>query len=177
MYDKAGVELYRRLDGAFKAGDLAALRDLCGNPPDFPNVWPPHDAISCSVLQYALYHSPVDFVRELLQSGADPNYDDGDGFPSLMATLTSGRPPAVVRELLTLLLDAGADANQHGHNDYTPLHWAAAAGDSDIVEFLLARGADASVKTRIDDYETPAEGAQRAGHNDLAEILRRAERR
>ena len=174
MYDKAGVELYRRLDSAFKAGDLAALRELCGNPPDFPNVWPPHDAISCSLLQYAIYHSPSVFVRELLQLGADPKYDDGDGFPSLMATLTSGRQPAVVRELLTLLLDAGADANQHGHNDYTPLHWAAAAGDRDIVAFLLARGADPAVKTRIDDCETPAEVAARSGHEELAALLRNA---
>jgi uncharacterized protein len=170
----ASFELYKRIDAAFKSGDFDGLRAAIGNPPGFPNVFAPHDAISCSLLQYAIYHSPTPFIRRLLDAGADPNYDDGDGFPSLIAALTSGR--ADQWEILEMLLAAGADPNQHGHNDYTPLHFAASEGKSDLVELLLASGADASIKTRVDDYETPAEVAEAAGHAKLAERLRKAER-
>jgi ankyrin repeat protein len=174
MHDETSVALFRQLDAAFKMGDLAALRQLCGDLDSFPNLRAPQDAINCSLLQYAIYHSPIAFVRQLLELGADPNYDDGDGFPSLIATLTASRPPQEIWELLTLLLDFGADPNQHGHNDYTPLHWVAQEGNGDLVAFFLAHGALAWVRTRIDDYETPAEVAARAGHETLAVLLRRA---
>lgn len=172
---RADFRLFRQIDNAFKDGDVEALRAALGDPEGFPNVVAAHDAINCSLLQYAIYHGPVDFIRRLLQLGADPNYDDGDGFPSLIAALTSGRGDYV--EILEALLAAGADVNQHGHNDYTPLHFAASYGDPGLAELLLARGADASVRTRIDDYETPAEVAEAAGHTALAERLRRAEGR
>lgn len=181
MDRKANLDLYRRVDAAFKSGDLDALREICGDTEAFPNVRAPHEAIACSLLQYAIYHSPVAFVRQLLEHGADANYDDGAGFPSLLAALITGRPPGKVRELgevrelLTLLLDFGADPNQRGVNDYTPLHWVAQYGDSDLAELFLARGADASVRTGIDDYETPAEVAEHAGRHALADLLRRAE--
>ncbi len=44
-----------------------------------------------------------------------------------------------------------------------------------VVETLLAAGADAAKRTRIDDLESPAEVAAAAGHAELAERLRRAE--
>jgi uncharacterized protein len=171
---RASFERYRRIDAAFKSGDFDGLRAAVGNPPDFPNVFAPHDAIGCSLLRYAIYHSPTPFIRRLLDAGADPNYDDGDGFPSLIAAQTSGRGDH--RKILEILLAAGANPNQHGHNDYTPLHFAASEGKSDLVELFLASGADASVKTRVDDYETPAEVAEAAGYTKLAERLRKAER-
>ena len=171
---KASFELYLRIDAAFKSGNLPELREAVGNPENFPNVTPPVDAIGCCLLQYAIYHSPVSFIRGLLDAGADPNYDDLDGFPSTIAALTSRRGD--FQEILEMLLAAGADPNQRGLNDYTPLHFAASYGDSTLVELLLASGADASLKTRIDDYETPAEVAEAAGHKTLSDRLRRAEK-
>jgi len=165
---------FNKIDAAFKAGDLDALTSLIGALQGFPNVSPPHDAIGCSVLEYAIYHSPVEFIGALLQLGADPNYEEHDGFPSLIAAHSSGRSPAVIREIMTLLLEFGADIDQQGFNDYTALHRAAAEGDEDLVEFLLASGASASIRTRIDDKETPAEVAEAAGHPAVAERLRRA---
>jgi uncharacterized protein len=172
---KASFEAFKRIDSAFKNGDLDALRQSIGNLDDFPNLTPPHDAIGCSVLQYAIYHSPVAFIRRLLDIGADPNYDDGDGFPALIAAITSGRGD--YREIIEALLAAGVDVNQQGFNDYTPLHYAASNNDPRLAEILLAAGADAALRTRIDDCETPAEVAETAGHTQLAEMLRRAERR
>ena len=178
---------YRRLqrfDDAFRAGDMEALLAEIDaeETPDFPNGYGPW-GLRCSVLQNAIYHSPLPFIRQLLELGADPNYDDGDGFPSLIAALSSKPQPGLshagrqdVHELMALLLSFGANANQHGHNDYTPLHWAASEGDARAVQLLLAHGADPAERTRIDDYETPLEVAERAGRAEVVEVLREATR-
>ena len=168
-------EAFRRIDAAFRIGDFEALRTALGDPAGFPDVSGPLTIGHC--LEYAIYHSPLSFVRLLLERGADPNYADHAGFPSLIAALTClrsvpGRPARHHgHEMLELLLGAGADPNQRGLNDYTPLHWAAGAGDERAVRLLLAHGADVTARTRIDECETPREVAQRAGHRALAETL------
>ncbi|MEK9662803.1 MAG: ankyrin repeat domain-containing protein, partial [Alphaproteobacteria bacterium] len=107
----------------------------------------------------------------LLDLGADPNYEDHAGFPSLTATLTCGDRPDM-HAILELLLERGADPNVHGFNDYTPLHDAVRMHDRRAVDLLLAHGADPTVKTRIDDYETPLDIARATGD---AAILARLE--
>ena len=129
-------------------------------------------------LTYAIYHSPIAGVRRLLESGASPDRDDGDGFPPLIAALSCAQssPGAPARpdvhQVIELLLGFGADVGQRGINDYTPLHYAAGLGDLGAVELLLAAGADPDEITRIDDLSTPLEEAERAGHVDVAERLR-----
>jgi len=167
---------YYRLDAAFSGGDLEALRREIGDLGDFPNVAP--DAAIGLPLVYAIDHSPLSLVRELLDAGADPNSGSGDGFPPLYAALTSATPTpgAMVRhdlpELVELLIRHGADVGQRGFNDYTPLHLAAAQGDLAMVELLLRHGADPNQITRIDDMETPLELAERAGNRDVVDRLR-----
>ena len=167
---------YHRLDAAFSGGDLEALRREIGDLGDFPNVAP--DVAIGMPLVYAIYHSPLSLVRELLDAGGDPNSDSGDGFPPLIAALTCATPTpgATVRhdlpELVELLCRRGADVGQRGFNDYTALHLAAAQGDLAMVELLLQHGADPNQITRIDDMETPLELAERAGNRDVANRLR-----
>ena len=50
---------------AYKRGDLEALKTLLGNPPDFPNCQGP-PGMGEIILEYAIYHSPLFFIRELL---------------------------------------------------------------------------------------------------------------
>ncbi len=144
--------------------------------PDFPNVVA-HPAMGLC-LSYAIYHSPLAFVRELLQAGADPNGHENDGFPPLIAALTCSTPApgAAVRtdvhELLELLLAHGADPEQRGINDYSPLHLAAEQGDLRAVEILLAHGADPNAVTHIDDMETPFELADKSQNQAAADRLR-----
>lgn len=102
---------------AYKRGDLEALQRLLDNPSNFPNCQGPR-GVGEIILEYAIYHSPFSFIRKLLELGADSNYGDHAGFPSLIATLSSDRPDRY--EILELLLSFGADIQQHGHNDYTP---------------------------------------------------------
>jgi ankyrin repeat protein len=156
----------RRIDEAFAAGDIAALRAAVDDPPGFPNNVMPL-AVG-PILTYAIYWSPLRFIEELLAIGADPNGHDNDGFPPLIAALCKthpqpgSRPRDDVVDVMARLLDAGADPNQRGINDWTALHMAVAETNVDAVRLLLARGADRELRTRIDDCDTPLEMA-RAG--------------
>jgi uncharacterized protein len=166
-----------RIHQAFRKGDLEALRAAADDPAAVPNGVMPLGIGSCLV--YAIYHSPLAFIRTLLEIGADPNAPVNDGFPPLIAALTCTRDvPGAPRRtdvdaILRLLLARGADPNQRGINDYTPLHMAVAERNTRAIQLLLDAGADPDLRTRIDDCETPLEMARTAGLDDIAAILER----
>ena len=172
---RAEYEQFRRIDAAFRGGDLAALRAAVDDPALVPNGVMPLAIGPC--LEYAIYHSPLAFIRALLEIGADPNPKDHAGFPPLIAALACSRshPGSAARpdvvEIIQLLLAFGADPNQRGINDWTPLHMAVAERNAEAIPILLAAGADPTLATRIDDDETPVEMAKQAGREDLAALL------
>ena len=167
---------YRRLDEAFQLGDFDTLRTQLGRLPGFPNVVAHPTMGSC--LTYAIYHSPIDLIAALLDAGADPNTDESDGFPPLIAALSTLRAVSGaqarrdVAEVVTLLLRHGASTNQRDVNDSTPLHLAAGEGDLALVDLLLGNGADPNATTRIDDFVTALEVAEAAGRTAVAARLR-----
>jgi hypothetical protein len=167
---------FQQIDDAFRRGDLEALRAAADDPDAIPNGRMPDTIGSCLV--YAIYHSPLAFIRTLLEIGANPNAPVDDGFPPIVAALCCTRvtPGANTRtdvdDIIRLLLAHGADANQRGINDYTPLHMAVAERNATAVRILLDGGADSALRTRIDDYETPLEMATAAGLTDIAALLR-----
>ena len=169
------AEVQRRAmaaDAAFRAGDFGRLRQVLGERPDVLNAPMPSElGLGGSVLEYAIYWSPVSFIAELIAAGADPNYADDAGFPALIAALSSGRPETL--ELMTVLIAAGADPNARGLNDWTPLHLAVAQRHLPSVELLLAHGADARLATRVDDCSTPLEDAEAKGYGEISDLLHR----
>jgi uncharacterized protein len=173
----AEAKKLQRIDDAFQNGDLDALRAAVDDPSVVPNGRMPDTIGRCLV--YAIYHSPLAFIRTLLEIGADPNAPVDDGFPPLIAALSCTRevPGATRRtdvdEVLRLLLSFGADPNQRGINDYTPLHMAVAERHPLAVQILLDGGADPGLRTRIDECETPADMARAAGLADIAAMLSR----
>jgi hypothetical protein len=173
--DRTTGEQFLRIHEAFVRGDLDALRASVEDPNVVPNGYIADGMGWCLI--YAIYHSPLSFIRTLLEIGADPNVPVDDGFPSLIAALSCTREvPGSARrtdadEILRLLLARGADPNQRGINDYTPLHMAVAERCALAVQILLEGGADPDLRTRIDDCETPIEMAQAAGLTDIAAML------
>lgn len=185
----AGARAFQRIDDAFRQGDIEAFRAAVGDAALVPNG-PMPDTIG-SPLVYAIYHSPLAFIRTLLELGADPNAPVDDGFPPLIAALSCAAPGGCavgeaphldadgvsrrrdVDDILRLLLRFGADPNQRGINDYTPLHMAVGQRNALAVQILLDGGADPDLRTRIDDCDTPLEMAQSAGSTDIAAVLAR----
>ena len=166
-----------RIDAAFREGDLDSLRAAVDDPALIPNGRMPDTIGPC--LTYAIYRSPLRFIRTLLEIGADPNAPAEDGFPAVIAALSCARTPRCatgrthVPEILRLLLSFGADPNQRGINDYTPLHMAVAQQDALATQILLDAGADPDLRTRIDNYETPLDMAEAAGLEIISAILGR----
>jgi ankyrin repeat protein len=177
----AEYEKFKKIDAAFRAGDLAALRAAVDDPDSVPNGPMPPEIGPC--LEYAIYHSPLPFIRDLLEIGADPNPADHAGFPPLIAALSCSRPQPGspgrpdVADIIELLLSFGADPNQRGINDYTALHMAVSERNLPAVKLLLETGADPRLRTRIDDCETPREMAEAAGLREIAELLAAREAR
>jgi uncharacterized protein len=167
---------FQQIHDAFRRGDLEALRAAVDDPAVIPNGRMLDIIGPCLV--YAIYHSPLPFIRELLEIGADPNAPVDDGFPPLIAALSCTRvAPGVktrtdVADILRLLLEFGVDPNQRGVNDYTPLHMAVAERNASAVRILLDGGADRELRTRIDSCETPLEMAHADGLTDIAALLR-----
>jgi uncharacterized protein len=177
----AEYEKFKQIDGAFRAGDLAALRAAVDDPDNFPNGVMPLAIGPC--LEYAIYHSPLPFIRTLLEIGADPNPTDHIGFPPLIAALSCSRsqPGSPARpdvpEIVKLLLSFGADPNQRGINDYTALHMAVGEENLPAVELLLEAGADPRLRTRIDYCESPREIAEARGFHEMTRLLAAQEAR
>jgi ankyrin repeat protein len=162
---------FKAADKAYREGDLDGVRSALGDPPDFPNCMQPFDlGMGDDPLGYAIYWSPLPFIAQLLDLGANPNYPDPGGFPSLIAAMSSDRPDK--HELLRLLLARGASVEQRGHNDWTPLHYAVVQRDLAAVRLLLEHGADPSARTRIDERSTPVEDAAAAGFTEGLALLR-----
>jgi ankyrin repeat protein len=166
---------FRAIDRAFREGNLDALRAAVEDPSVIPNGPMPLGIGTC--LTYAIYWSPLPFIRQLLDFGANPSGPADDGFPPLFAALSctrrggGGNHRTDANDLLRLLLAYGADPNERGINDWTPLHLAVAERNSNAVAALLDAGANPDLRTRIDDRETPAQMAQRAGLTEIAALL------
>ncbi len=90
----------------------------------------------------AVYHSRPKVLRYFLDYGFDPNYEiSGADTPLIVACVRSSR------EIIDLLLHAGADMNAIGHQGLTPLMQAIKFGNTELAHFLLDKGADSSVSS------------------------------
>ena len=117
-------------------------------------------------LGLAAYFKHRDTVRLLLDLGADVHQAAANGakVTALHAAVSSNQP-----EIARWLIDAGADVNARQQMDYTPLMGAAANARLDMIDMLLAHGADPAMKTT--DGKSAADLAREHGHAEIAARL------
>ena len=106
-------------------------------------VWVWASAPPDSPVADAAMRGDTEYVRELLQGGADVNAAQGDGMTASHWAAELGDP-----DLTQMLLYAGADLQPVTRlGGYTPLHLASRNGRSDVISLLLDAGADPGVVT------------------------------
>jgi len=76
-------------------------------------------------------------ARRLLDAGADPNIQDGDGWTPLQHACSRG-----YTDIVRLLIDHGADVNARDRDSWTPLRRACYRDRPDLARLLLGHGAD-----------------------------------
>ena len=95
----------------------------------------------------------LDIIRTLLAAGADQHLTTDDGTTPFMVAAGLGRATYTPREprgvrsesaeaAVRILLEAGADINAANEADFTALHGAAYRGLNEVIEYLVAQGAE-----------------------------------
>ncbi len=108
----------------------------------------------------------LDMLNLFFDHGADPNNANWHGVTYLHKLAVIGDV-----EKAALLLDRGASIEAVDDEwRSTPLGWAARWGHRDLAAFLLERGADP--RGGGADWATPLARAEKAGHQELVEMLR-----
>lgn len=116
-------------------------------------------------------------VRSLLSSGSDPNEtNDVSKFTPLHFVAMEGH-----KEILDLLIEAGANLDSRIDSGWTPLFHAVANGHYDIVKCLVEKGANVNTKCKlgqsvldISEYFTPVAAADeksRTKHTNITNYL------
>ncbi|MFP3873108.1 MAG: ankyrin repeat domain-containing protein [Thiohalophilus sp.] len=123
---------------AAEQGDLDTVRSLL----DKGAVVDARDNCLWTPLMRAAQNGHLDVVQTLLQAGADINAKDRDGYHALTAVVITDQVA-----ILEYLIEQGIALDvQDDERDWTALMWAASEGREEMVEILLANGADRTVQ-------------------------------
>jgi cytohesin len=158
-------------DGHVKIVELCLAKGLDVNALNNDNSTPLHAAA---------WRGDGEFAELLLSKGADLNAKNKQGATPL-AYAVQDTARNVVRANRTrtalLLINAGADLDVglRVKDGKTLLHWAAGKGFTEVIEALVAKGADVNARTeslsRTDQRKTPLHVAAYEGHAESVKVL------
>jgi uncharacterized protein len=120
-----------------------------------------------TALHFAAFFGQPEAAAFLVERGADVRAV-ASTFGNVQPLHSAAAAPS--REIVHLLLEAGADANARQGGGFTALQAAAQNGDPDMARDLLDHGADPSAAT--DDGRTALSIAEEQGHEEVAALLR-----
>ena len=152
---------------AFEAaavGDTPRLTELLDADRSLVDAW---SVDGYQALGLASFFGHLDAARLLLDRGARHDLPSRNSMTVMpLHSAAAGRHADVAQ----LLIDRGADVNVASHGGFTPLHAAGQNGDKELVDALLGAGARSAPVSA--DGETPADLADKAGHAEVAALLR-----
>jgi uncharacterized protein len=121
-------------------------------------------------LGLAAFFKRPEAVRALLDLGADANLATRPaGFTPLHSAVADDAGQTAAKEIVRMLLAAGADPNARSASGGTPLHTAAFTGDVVLVRTLLAAGASPVIED--EKGRTSLDLARERGHTEAAALL------
>lgn len=125
-------------------------------------------------LHLAAFFGQADAARALLAGGAEIKKVMQSKVPyvpsnTALHAAVAGGPH---RDVIELLLSAGADVNMLDSNGHTPLHSAAFHNETELVSYLLAHGAE--INRRGEGAPTPVGYARECGKEEAATFLANA---
>ena len=109
----------------------------------------------------------INLLRARLQQGVSPDARDPSGLTALMEAAHAGK-----LEAMRVLVEAGANVNAATLSGETPLITAAAHNQASAVKLLMQSGADLNLRSR--GFGSALEAAERMGHEQIAQMLRKA---
>lgn len=152
---------------AAAAGDTERLKQHLD---ENPNATEEFSKDGFNALGLAAYFGRVESAEILLQRGADPNVEARNQTRTRpIHSAIANRDHEAALAMARLLVDNGAEVDIAQEGGWTPLHQAAAHGQTQVVEMLLANGARPGRTS--DDGRTASDMAREAGHQQVAERL------
>ncbi|MDP2026563.1 ankyrin repeat domain-containing protein [Sulfuriferula sp.] len=157
MFADFGFAEVYSLDGGFEAWQQLHLKTA---PPVLsPQLahWLQQHGYPCNNLEAVAEHGMTPLMRasksgdtaivfELIQAGASPHTQNGDGNHALWLACVGANP-----DTLDVLIRAGSALDHQNDNGASCLMYAASTGKHAVVEKLLAAGANPQLKT-LDDF-------------------------
>src|SRR5262245_2785932 len=116
------------------------------------------------LLFQAIRRGDTELLRGALRAGTPPDVRAGDGTTPLMAAALHGSA-----EMVSALLDAGADPRAVSEAGVTALLWG--AWDANKVRLLLKRGADPNAKSALDNTPLMVAAGSPTGSAAVEQLL------
>ena len=128
------------LSNAVLAGDLAKTKALLSKGADCNST----NEEGVTLLMLAAGAGHYEMVELFLEAGATVDATDARGWTALMKAIFNYDLNRGFPDVVSLLIDAGADIEHQVSYGTRPLMLAAGYGEAGVVDVLLAAGADAS---------------------------------
>ena len=144
-------------------GITERVQELLSDQPDLLNQYSPD---GFSPLGLASFFGHPETVKLLLDTGAIVNQPSQNNWQvqPLHSAVASRNT-----EIVTLLLQHGADINVRQQHGFTPLHTAAQHGDAEMIKILLEHQADINAITNAG--ETAMDIALKCNHTEAAHMF------
>ena len=163
------MNLQNQLIEAIPNNDIDKIQNLLKKGVDINYVYPPNNI---TALVYAIRKANIKTIEFILDSGADKDYDPGNGngmygtksLTPLLHTITSSKYDA-----LTLLLKKGANPNFIPTHGMTPIKYAILVDDEKSLKILIDHGGDIDLVDK--DQRTPLEFAIIENQKEAVELL------